>query len=45
MGNKTAVVNGKVKKTMAIAPLQINGNVMIPLSFVAAQFGYQLNVR
>ncbi len=45
VGNKTAVVNNKAKKTMTTAPVLLNGNVMIPLSFVAAQFGYKLNVR
>lgn len=45
LANKTAVVNSKVKKTMATEPAQVNGNVMIPLSFVATQFGYKLNVK
>jgi hypothetical protein len=45
IGNKTAIVNSKVKKTMTIAPVQVNGNTMISLSFVATQLGYKLNIK
>jgi hypothetical protein len=44
IGNRTAVVNN-LQKTLPTAPLQVKGTTLIPLSFVAAQFGYKLNVK
>jgi hypothetical protein len=45
LGNKIAVINNNVKKTMPVVPLQVNGQVMISLSFIATEFGYKLNVK
>jgi hypothetical protein len=45
VGSKTAVVNNKVNKVMTIAPMEVNGYVMIPLSFVSSQLGYKLHVK
>jgi chitinase len=42
-GKKTAVVNGK-NKTMPLVPRMMKGSLMIPLSFVAKEAGYQVSV-
>lgn len=45
VGMNTVTVNNRTKRSLPVAPAQINGNVMIPLSWVASQLRYKLNVK
>ncbi|MFD2613730.1 stalk domain-containing protein [Paenibacillus gansuensis] len=42
IGRTTAVVDGSAMK-LAAGPIQINGNVLVPLNFFSSQFGAQVS--
>jgi hypothetical protein len=45
MKSRTATVNGKVNKTMPVAPTTIKGITMVPLRFIADELGVVLTYR